>query len=159
MRAYATITVCLLFATGGCDETNPNPNPGPTSVPPADLAATQDLSATASTDMATTSPDMTTAPSPVVVEVRTTDGLMFVPSSVTIPVGGTVVWRNSGAVAHTVTSGASSTASDNPGMLFDHNPLIPGQTFSFTFTVAGIEPYFCRFHEAMGMKGTVVVTP
>jgi plastocyanin len=102
--------------------------------------------------------DMANA-TPTVVEVQTTDGLMFSPSSVTIPVGGTVRWRNSGSVTHTVTSGTSSMASANPGALFDHNPLAPGGTFEFTFTTAGTQPYFCRFHEAMGMKGTVVVTP
>jgi plastocyanin len=114
-------------------------------------AAPADMSAVSAGDMAT--------PTPAVVEVQTTDGLMFSPSSVTIAVGGTVRWRNTGSVAHTVTSGTSSMSSANPGAVFDHNPLAPGGTFEFTFATAGSQPYFCRFHEAMGMKGTVVVTP
>ena len=151
MRAYVIVTISLLFSTGGCNDENPAP-PGPTSVGGVDMAAVSgDMTATVSGDMVTTGP--------TVVEVQTTDGLMFNPSSVTIAVGGTVRWRNTGAIAHTVTSGTSSMAAANPGALFDHNPLPPGGTFEFTFTTAGSQPYFCRFHEAMGMKGTVVVTP
>jgi len=32
-----------------------------------------------------------------------------------------------------------------------------GQSFSFTFTQKGTFPYFCTFHSAMGMVGTVTV--
>jgi plastocyanin len=151
MRTYGWATFCLVLAAGGCGDDTTIVT-GPTSVPGADLAvASGDMSAVAGADMATAAP--------TVVEVTTTDGLMFSPSSVTIRVGGTVRWRNTGSVVHTVTSGASSMASSNPGALFDHNPLAPGGIFEFTFTAAGTQPYFCRFHEAMGMKGTVVVTP
>ncbi|MCU1283126.1 MAG: plastocyanin [bacterium] len=155
MRAYAMIAICSLVAMSGCgDDTS---MAGPTSVPPADLAtpAVADLSAVAGADM--TAGDMATAGA--ITEVTTTNGLMFVPASVTIARGGTVRWRNVGSVTHTVTSGASSAASSNPGILFDQNPLAPGATFDFTFNTAGTQPYFCRFHEAMGMKGAVTVTP
>jgi plastocyanin len=150
MRAYTLASFCLCLAAGGCGD-DTTMSSGPTSVAADMAAAAGDLSAVAVGDMATTGP--------TVVEVLTTDGLMFSPTSVTIAAGGTVRWRNSGSVTHTVTSGNSSMASDSPGTVFDHNPLAPGGTFEFTFTTVGTQPYFCRFHEAMGMKGTVVVTP
>lgn len=143
MRKHAMIIVGLGLAIAGCggDDTTSIT----TTIPPFDLSVSLP-----GTDMATTGQ---------VVDVLATDGLMFQPSAVTVRVGGTVRWRNMGSVFHTVTSGASSAASSMPGALFDHNPLAPGDTFEFTFTTVGTQPYFCRFHEAMGMKGTVTVTP
>ncbi len=35
----------------------------------------------------------------------------------------------------------------------------PGGTFTFTFQTAGTYPYHCMFHESLGMKGVVIVTP
>jgi len=151
MRATTLVTLGLCLLWTGCDD---DTTVTPTSVPGADLAAaapTGDLSAPAAADLA--------MPAPTVVEVVAGDGLMFSPASVTIPVGGTVRWRNTGTVPHTVTSGTGSAASANPGALFDDQSFGAGATFEFTFTTAGTQPYFCRFHEAMNMKGTVVVTP
>ena len=93
-------------------------------------------------------------------EIVATDGLSFSPATLTVPVGTTVHWRNSGGTPHTVTSGASSSPSDSPGVLFDHQ-LFGGEVFDFTPTTVGELPYFCRFHEAMGMKGmlNVVAVP
>jgi plastocyanin len=136
-----------LVASGCGDDTTS----AVTSIPGFDLSApTGDLAGVPVTDMATATP--------MVVEVTAGDGLMFSPASVTIPVGGTVRWRNTGTILHTVTSGTGSTG-PSPGALFDDLALSGGSTFEFTFTTAGTQPYFCRIHEAMGMKGTVVVTP
>jgi len=148
MRASTLFTLCLVLAGSGCDDDTVTP----TNVPGADLASpTGDLAAPPGADLA--------MPVATVVEVTASDGLMFSPASVTIPVGGTVRWRNTGSVLHTVTSGTGSAASANPGALFDDMSLGPGATFEFTFTTAGTQPYFCRIHEFMNMKGTVVVTP
>ena len=81
----------------------------------------------------------------------------FDPPSVTIALGTTVEWMNAGMVTHTATSGQSSSSADL-GKEFDHQ-LAPGQTFSHTFQVAGEFPYFCRLHESLGMKGTIIVSP
>jgi plastocyanin len=135
--------VALALAAAGCTDNEPTTGAAtPTSVPVSDAGAT------VTNDGAT--------PTPMIVEVTTSDGLMFNPATVTIARGGTVRWRNTGAIAHTVTSGASSMASSSPGTLFD-TPLAAGQTFQFTFNTAGTQPYFCRPHEFMGMKGSVVV--
>ena len=91
------------------------------------------------------------------IEIEASDALMFSPAKLTVVVGTTVHWRNTGTVPHTVTSGASSKAADSPGVLFD-SQLPGGGTFDFTFTTVGDQPYFCRYHEAMGMTGIVTVT-
>ena len=55
----------------------------------------------------------------------------FNPASVTVPVGGTVTWTDSGANVHTATStGGIQTP-------FDSGGLSAGQAYSFTFTVPG----------------------
>ncbi|MBI4511706.1 MAG: cupredoxin domain-containing protein [Deltaproteobacteria bacterium] len=89
-----------------------------------------------------------------VVVVRVRDN-RFDPATVTIRAGTTVRWENVGANDHTVTSGSGSGAA-NAGSAFDR-PLGPGNSFEFTFTTRGSQPYFCRIHEAEGMNGTVNV--
>jgi plastocyanin len=73
----------------------------------------------------------------------------FQPSTIIINVGDTVVWNNTGPSSHTATSLMSGAVT------WDSGNLQPGQTFSFTFTVAGDFSYYCAFHD--GMTGTVVV--
>jgi plastocyanin len=91
------------------------------------------------------------------VDISAIDSLTFSPAHVSVVAGMTVRWRNAGTVAHTVTSGLSSKAADSPGALFE-SQLPAGGTFEFTFTKVGDQPYFCRFHESMGMAGVVTVT-
>ncbi len=79
----------------------------------------------------------------------------FTPKAVQITVGDTVKWVGVSG-SHTVTSG---TGASDPtvGQLFDQ-VLGAGQTFSHVFSAAGVVSYFCRPHEAMGMKGTVTIS-
>jgi LPXTG-motif cell wall-anchored protein len=70
----------------------------------------------------------------------------FRPRTVTVAVGDTVTWRNTGAMPHTATSKA-----------FDSGNLDPGRTFAWRATKVGTYAYVCRYHEAAGMTGTVVV--
>jgi plastocyanin len=84
-------------------------------------------------------------PAPVTVQVGNgPGGLVFVPQSVTIPVGGTVSWVwNSGATSHTVTTSQGS-------------PTIPGTPsgvhstpFTFgpvQFNAAGTYTFYCSIH-------------
>ncbi len=83
-------------------------------------------------------------------------GFSFTPPSVTVARGDTVTWQW-GSGTHTVTSGASSAPADDPGALFDAPLDSAHPSFSFRFDQAGTVPYFCRFHEGLGMKGTVTV--
>ena len=72
----------------------------------------------------------------------------FNPGSMTVNVGDTVVWTNTGEAPHTATSQSGPAA-------FDSGRLETGQTFSFTFTVPGTYSYICSIHPEM--QGTITV--
>ncbi len=72
----------------------------------------------------------------------------FNPSALTISRGTTVTWTNRDNVTHTVTS---STGAFNSG------DVTSGKSFSYTFSAAGTFDYYCKYHQSMGMTGTVVV--
>jgi len=93
----------------------------------------------------------------MVVEIEAADGFVFKPAHVTVAAGTTVRWTNRGAVPHTITSGASSRTADQPGALVDH-ALPSGASFELTLSAAGEWPYFCRYHEGMGMVGLITVS-
>ena len=82
----------------------------------------------------------------------TADGC-FIPSMVTIDVGGEVIWENNDTAAHTITSG---TAAGGPDGHFDSSLVMAGSTFSHTFDDAGTFDYFCMVHP--WMQGTVMVS-
>ena len=81
----------------------------------------------------------------------TSDGC-FIPSTVTIDVGGEVIWENNDTAAHTITSG---TAVDGPDGHWDSSLVMAGSTFSHMFDEAGTFDYFCMVHP--WMAGSVVV--
>ena len=72
--------------------------------------------------------------------------LFFSPASVTIAVGDTVTWRNTGQAPH------NATADDGS---FETPTLNNGQSASHTFSQAGTFSYICTIHP--NMKGTVRV--
>ena len=82
---------------------------------------------------------------------ETADGC-FIPSPVTIPIGGTVTWDNSDNAAHTATAGS---AADGPSGVWDSSLIMAGGSFSFTFDEAGSYDYFCMVHP--WMAGLVIV--
>ena len=77
----------------------------------------------------------------------------FIPSIVTIDVGGEVTWENNDTAAHTTTAGSPQ---DGPSGVFDSSLIIAGSSFSHTFDSAGTYDYFCMVHP--WMIGTVVVS-
>ena len=83
---------------------------------------------------------------------NTADGC-FIPSMVTIDVGGEVTWENDDTAAHTVTSG---TPTEGPSGVFDSSLIAPGSTFSYEFEDAGTFDYFCMVHP--WMQGMVTVS-
>lgn len=90
-------------------------------------------------------------------------GLKFDPDEVTISVGDTIEWRNSSSVVHTVTADPQKAANaDNVRLpegaeTFDSGNILPGENYTYTFTVPGRYKYVCLPHEAAGMIGEVVV--
>jgi len=76
----------------------------------------------------------------------------FIPSSVSISTGSTVVWMNDDTAAHTVTSGGPAGGPDG---IFDSSLVMGGASFEVTFDDAGSIDYFCMVHP--WMTGTVNV--
>jgi plastocyanin len=68
------------------------------------------------------------------------DGVTFDPATLTVKVGDTVVWVNKDPFPHTVMSQAGG---------FDSHVIVPGQSWSYTTTRAGMFPYLCTLHPTM----------
>ncbi|MGE5684187.1 MAG: plastocyanin/azurin family copper-binding protein, partial [Nitrososphaerota archaeon] len=77
----------------------------------------------------------------------------YEPTTLTVPTGTTVTWKNSDSTLHTVTSG--SAESGVSGTEFDSSYMAAGKTFQHTFSSAGTFDYYCTLHPFM--KGQVVV--
>jgi plastocyanin len=71
------------------------------------------------------------------------------PAALTVNVGATITWTNTGAVLHTVTA--------DDGTMFDSGNLSPKAMFTFTPKEAGTIAYHCTLHP--WMKGTITVQP
>jgi len=77
----------------------------------------------------------------------------FTPADISINVNDTVSWQWQGTRNHNVVSGTNCTPTD---------PLNSGAatvniTYNYTFTTAGVYPYYCLPHCTIGMVGTVTV--
>jgi plastocyanin len=79
------------------------------------------------------------------VEVKI-DNFSFGPSDLMVPAGTTVTWTNHDDIPHTVVSTEGA---------FKSKVLDTDEKFSFTFSKAGIYPYFCSIHPKMTGKVTV----
>jgi plastocyanin len=77
----------------------------------------------------------------------------FLPPTVSISSGSTVVWNNVDTAAHTVTSGSPTGGPDG---IFDSSLLMGSASFEVTFDDAGSYDYFCMVHP--WMTGTVNVS-
>jgi plastocyanin len=77
----------------------------------------------------------------------------FIPSSVSIMKGDTVVWSNDDTAAHTVTSGSPA---NGPSGMFDSSLLIGGKSFEHMFDSSGSVDYFCMVHP--WMTGSIQVS-
>lgn len=73
-------------------------------------------------------------------------GFSFKPSTITVPLGGTVVWTNTDPVTHTITSS-----------MWDSGDLAMDQSYAFTFNTAGTFVYHDKYNP--DVTGTVIVTP
>ena len=100
----------------------------------------------------------------VEVSMQNTPLAVFDPPTVTIKVGDTVRWVNPGVITHTVTFDPTKASKAGDVTLpagaapFDSGDLEQDGEFKHTFTVKGSYKYVCKYHEAMGMVGTVVVS-
>jgi plastocyanin len=100
----------------------------------------------------------------VEVTMKNNPKAIFQPATVNIAVGDTANWTNPGIITHSVTfDPAQAVTAANVALPAGVAPIDSGTmeqdgTFSHTFTVKGTYKYICKFHEAMGMIGTVVVS-
>ena len=90
--------------------------------------------------------DNINAPSEVIVRIF---DFGFDKSDMTVPVGTTIMWVNTGAVQHTTVSLVDGER------YWDSGIMEPGATFSFTFNEPGTWAYVCGLHP--DMTGTVTV--
>lgn len=97
------------------------------------------------------------------IEVSMTDSA-FVPSTVTINAGDKITWKNPAVLLHTVTFDPAQAADKSNIKLptsvqpFGSGDLSEDGTFTHMFTEKGTYAYVCKYHESMGMKGTVIVS-
>lgn len=97
------------------------------------------------------------------VRVTMTEDLRFVPDTLRIEAGQTVVWENPTELVHTVT--ADPEVVRDPEMVslpegaetFDSGNMFTGDEFTQTFEVVGQYDYVCIPHDMVGMVGVVIV--
>lgn len=71
----------------------------------------------------------------------------FAPTSITVKVGSTISWTNTGSLPHTVTDRAGA---------FDSGIVLAGETYAHTFDIAGTFQYLCTIHPEMTATVSVV---
>lgn len=76
------------------------------------------------------------------------DGMRFIPQTVTVKAGDTVVWRNKDPFPHTATAAAGSRGPASP-------VIAAGGSWRFRATKAGTYAYLCTLHQTM--TATLVV--
>lgn len=121
--ASPTATSPLLTATPLPPTTTSLPTPQPSAVSPTTISPTA-------------TPGVLAQPGTVAVQIV---DFAFTPETLTVPVGTTVVWTNTG-VQHTTTS---------LDKLWGSLVMEQGDTFSFTFTQPGVYHYICGLHPDM----------
>ncbi len=77
------------------------------------------------------------------------DNYMFMPETLTIPLGGSITWINRDSDIHAV------AADDGSPAMFKSPGLDTDDKFTFTFTRAGTYLYHCTLHP--NMTGKIVV--
>lgn len=134
---FLVLAVLLSGCAGPKTTTTPVPTGQPTVIQPVQTGTLTG----SPTQTLTSSPTQTLTAQPVTVEIT---GFAFVPATVTISKGTTIIWTQQDSFPHTVT-----------GTGLDSGSLGKGQTFSYTFNEAGTFNYICSLHTSM--KGTVIV--
>ena len=88
----------------------------------------------------------------------TIQNMSFSPQKITVKRGTRVVWKNTDAMTHNVTSASDLSTSATVTGLFASPSLNKGATFSFTFKKKGTFFYECTIHAGTAsMHGKVIV--
>jgi plastocyanin len=70
-------------------------------------------------------------------------GMNYLPPTLTVDVGDTVVWKNEDMVPHTVT---------DRGKSFESRSIVSGASWSYVANKKGTYSYYCTFHPNMNGK-------
>jgi plastocyanin len=95
--------------------------------------------------------------------VKMTTEMRFEPAVLTIKVGETVTWKNTGTMVHTVTTDPTAIRDHELVQVpegaetWDSGLINQEKSWSHTFTVAGTYKYVCVPHLLAGMMGEIVV--
>jgi plastocyanin len=148
--ALAGMLVLAAACGGGNDAANTDTAPATTeTAAPAPAPAAETTAAAPATTGATHE-----------VQVNTTQNGAsgeFAPASITVHKGDVIHFVSSGAAMHNVSFPASENAGKT-GLPADSPYLNDGQSYDLTVTMdPGTYTYVCVPHQAMGMKGTIVV--
>ena len=81
--------------------------------------------------------------------------LSFVPDTLTITQGDSVLWINQSSIFHTTTSGENGI----PNGIWDSGLMAPGDSFVFHFVNTDNYPYYCTPHWQLGMIGLIISAP
>lgn len=79
----------------------------------------------------------------------------YIPSTVTVGVGDTIIFSNTDNAAHTFTSGDPKDSAST-GAIFDSSLVMMGSTFEWSPTEEGEVPYYCMVHP--WMKALIIVS-
>ena len=133
----------------------PPPPPSPTATTPPPPTATP----TATTPPPPPPPTATPTPPPPTTYSITIGNDFFSPQVITIPVGSTVTWTDTGSIHNVFDDGATYGTTKPAGaasFMASGTFLNTGQTYTYTFTVPGTYYYVCQFHQP-NMNGTITV--
>ncbi len=149
------LVVAPLVAAGCVSPTSPSPSPSPAASTATSAAKTATSTSEAreyettrpATATSTASATATASQQTFAVTIPSTGPpYSFQPSTMTVPRGASVLWRNDATVPHQIVSNTGAFS----------GPIIsPGQTYTHQFTQAGTYPYHCAIHPYM--TGTITV--
>ncbi|MEO8208331.1 MAG: plastocyanin/azurin family copper-binding protein [Chloroflexota bacterium] len=153
---YALLAVLTAAIVANCGGSNSGAGPGyqngptkpPASAPSSSAPTAAPATAAPATEVPpTASPGPSASPDGAIspAEVGIAD-YEFLETAISVTVGTTVRWTNTGLRAHTVTG-------DDGG--FDSGVLAPGATFDRLFPSAGTFMYHCTIHSGMTAEVTV----
>ncbi|MDH5185558.1 MAG: T9SS type A sorting domain-containing protein [candidate division WOR-3 bacterium] len=79
----------------------------------------------------------------------------FIPDTLSIYEGDSVLWINQSNLFHTTTSGDTGV----PNGIWDSGSIAPGDSFLFHFVNAGTYPYYCTPHWQFGIIRLIISAP
>ena len=97
--------------------------------------------------------ETTTTTVEIINEGTAPDDAEFRPDTINMEAGVKVIWKNTDASAHTVTSGTPGS----PSGLFDSRIMAPDDEFEVTFKEEGVFDYYCELHPMMTGKVIIIL--